>query len=592
MQIVLRNQHPTHLRITGVDDAHLALSPLERRLLDSAELSPFDLDTLIAKHSISVTPVPQAEKLDFLPGLAGGLMMAFFIFFSIITEDSPWLREALVPWIFFVGPLVILIILAGVALVLRVEKKRIYAWSVQAVSLFVILLIGIGLPAMATNQFLVIPKLVSPEGIGVEDLGRFLQFLFIVVVSLYPALLFYTFDRRQLSTLRERFYRDVFRLDPNVSTLHDVSVKYGEQIEEIFGPELPSTSGTLARGTRWPILLATLMITLGWILTLPPQIASPVAPAGADGRAAIDLLRLFVPQSSLVVFGFVGAYFFTINMILRRYMRRDLKPKAYSHISVRILVVIILAWVLSLVPLGQPWLLATAFLAGIVPDTFLTFIQETVRRQLTKDGSSERTWFVSLREKHPLTNLDGIDLYDRARLLDEGVANIESLAHHDFIDLVLETRIPVPRLVDWVDQAILYLHLVPQEAAVAADTQLTRARLHSYGIRTATDLETVIEKARDRCGKKCGDQSILLAVLGGDENQDSAQSAKAPPRLRIVLDALNGDDWLPNIRHWRASNASEQDMVEVLAPVHTQPQTVGEQVQTPDREVPDEGRSE
>ncbi len=36
---------------------------------------------------------------------------------------------------------------------------------------------------------------------------------------------------------------------------------------------------------------------------------------------------------------------------------------------------------------------------------------------------------------------------------------MEGLAHHDLIELLLQTRIPAPRLVDWTDQAILYLHV-------------------------------------------------------------------------------------------------------------------------------------
>lgn len=57
-----------------------------------------------------------------------------------------------------------------------------------------------------------------------------------------------------------------------------------------------------------------------------------------------------------------------------------------------------------------------------------------------------------------MTKPEGINLYHRARLMEEGVENIENLAHHDLVDLILRTRIPVSVLIDWVDQAILYLH--------------------------------------------------------------------------------------------------------------------------------------
>jgi hypothetical protein len=65
----------------------------------------------------------------------------------------------------------------------------------------------------------------------------------------------------------------------------------------------------------------------------------------------------------------------------------------------------------------------------------------------------------SLLERDPLTELEGVNLYDRARLSEEGVDNIENLAHHNMIHLLVQTRIPVSRLVDMFDQAILYLHL-------------------------------------------------------------------------------------------------------------------------------------
>ena len=52
----------------------------------------------------------------------------------------------------------------------------------------------------------------------------------------------------------------------------------------------------------------------------------------------------------------------------------------------------------------------------------------------------------------------GIDLYDRTRLDEEGVNNVEGLAHADIVDLMSSTRISAAQLVDWTDQVILYLH--------------------------------------------------------------------------------------------------------------------------------------
>src|SRR5690606_26118069 len=115
----------------------------------------------------------------------------------------------------------------------------------------------------------------------------------------------------------------------------------------------------------WPILVATLVITLGWILAL-----APVHDAGSPPDIATpgDLVRLFLPQPEPMVWGFLGAYFFTLNTVLHRYVRRDLKPSAYASIAVRILVAIILGWVLAILPWPAP-VSIFVFLVGIFPET-------------------------------------------------------------------------------------------------------------------------------------------------------------------------------------------------------------------------------
>ena len=38
---------------------------------------------------------------------------------------------------------------------------------------------------------------------------------------------------------------------------------------------------------------------------------------------------------------------------------------------------------------------------------------------------------------------------------------MQNLATANFVDVILHSRVPVGRLIDWVDQAILYMHLEP-----------------------------------------------------------------------------------------------------------------------------------
>ena len=58
---------------------------------------------------------------------------------------------------------------------------------------------------------------------------------------------------------------------------------------------------------------------------------------------------------AVATFAFLGAYFFAINLILRRYARDDLRPKAYSTITVRVIVAVLLGWLVEVVaPDGWP----------------------------------------------------------------------------------------------------------------------------------------------------------------------------------------------------------------------------------------------
>jgi hypothetical protein len=64
-----------------------------------------------------------------------------------------------------------------------------------------------------------------------------------------------------------------------------------------------------------------------------------------------------------------------------------------------------------------------------------------------------------LTPDYPLNQLDGLNVWYEARLVEEGIEDMQNLATANLVDVILHTRVPVGRLVDWVDQAQLYLHL-------------------------------------------------------------------------------------------------------------------------------------
>jgi len=64
-----------------------------------------------------------------------------------------------------------------------------------------------------------------------------------------------------------------------------------------------------------------------------------------------------------------------------------------------------------------------------------------------------------LASDYPLSQLDGLNSWYEDRLADENIDDMQNLATANSVDIILHTRVPVGRLVDWVDQAFLFLHL-------------------------------------------------------------------------------------------------------------------------------------
>jgi len=525
----IRNKTPSHLTLVGAGGEEVAFAPLQEVSIEDA--SAFDLNK--AEHQGLVrlgreAPQELGERIAIIV-FGGGFWLAVIAWFIGWYFDPPGgLTEgewSLSVWI------VAGVILAGIVLVMVIQTTNSLSFisrvTMQVVALLVILTIGLGLPAgtiyfFGEGQALLTEQDAKPLAL----FGRLIQLAFIAIASLLPVLLFFLFDRFQLATLRRRLYAALFRLDPTMSTEGEIDAKYGSQIAEVYGTESEGR-GRLAPGSRWPVLVCAVVITIGWIVALAPVGEAPSKPE--------EIMNILMPQPTAFVFGFLGAYFFSLRLIAIRYARGDLKPKAYSHIMTRILIVAILSWVLDVIFGGQSIvMLVLAFLFGITPDEFFTWLKEMIRTKTSlalKESLPES--IVPTPTTLPLTDIEGIDLYDRGRLESEGIVNIEGLAHHELIDLIIETRIPVPRLIDWIDQAILYLHLA------GGSERGGLAKLRNYGIRTASDLLKAWQAADDRKGKEL---VSFKQLLGGDQ---------PPYRLEVIRDSLLDDEWIEVVQAWR-----------------------------------------
>jgi hypothetical protein len=377
----------------------------------------------------------------------------------------------------------------------------------------------------------------NDHGAAVTLIGIGVQFMCIVGASALPVLLYFIFDRERMRTLRQRVTRSIFRLDPGVRTRGEIDAKYGQWLDEAFGRR--RSEARFLPGTRWPILIATAVITLGWAVAL-----LDTKPPTTDAQGA--LTALITPTPSAPTFAFLGAYFFTLNSVLRGFVRGDLRPKTYAQVSVRIVSSVVLAFTIERLVRGfggessSAGLLAFAFAAGIVPETVLIRLQEIMRGFVrTQQGRRQIDHASRTYETEPLTRLQGIDIYDRARLLDEGVTNVEGLAHHDLVELLLKTRIPATRLLDWVDQAILFIHCSRSCDEGAGDVSTAPSpltQLRGHGVRTATGLRRAYEEADDR--------EAFIRIVTTPRGK--------PPVIPVVLDAIKEETWIGALEHWRS----------------------------------------
>jgi hypothetical protein len=544
---MVRNLTPEPLHLRDRRDAEWVVPAHGRRAIDHSPRIEFGLQSEEGRGEVEVTEAPTRSPVDYSP-----LALWFFLvpgaLYAANEEGTPgWIGGAIAVAL----PLVWVLVMAA----RRREGLRGFfadlpALALQAMTFLIVLTFCVAVPAATLYYGADLQPVVSNvvDGNATREdyltvVCRTMQLVLISVASLLPALLYYQFDRDRLSTLRERFEHQIFRLDRKMNTIRDIDAKYGRQIDEIYGRERSGRSSRLPPGRRAPILVATVLIMLGWLLVLLNPDVDVV-----ENEA--EIAELFEPRHTAPAFAFLGAYFFTLFALLRGYVRRDLRPKSYSDISVRIVTVVILAWVLELLFVDDSSrLLVFAFVVGIVPQALLNRLRELsqswvswLRRTFSDRGSTsagangsqrkpDDAVAAALADPLPLTDLQGIDLYDRTRLASEGVTNIEALAHHDLIELMLLTRIPVPRLVDWTDQAILHLYVDQED----------RAALRRYGIRTASDLVHAYTSATED-DKAATTRDELLKILDADEGK--------PKRLGVIVEAMKDEAWMDNIRFW------------------------------------------
>lgn len=463
-----------------------------------------------------------------------------------------------------------------------------------------------------------------------------LRTVFLIVVCSLPALLYYLFIATKKSSLLNEFIINLSRLglrDPKrvpkplvfagleketENERKDRINTYIQKFEAVYGavptnlsamlldPTSPGitiqdthsgSTDTAGRSiftvdTTIPVIVATILIVLGWLITLPPwqgrlefgklstqtdvevqsnktteqptatptpipttatndssrpipsamaspqPSVSPTPPPLVVDAATERWLAVYTPVSSPVRFAFLGAYFFALQLLFRRYIRRDLRASAYVAVSLRIIIAVISVWVavevVAMAPASfvgseankqtvEKFLLVFGFVIGVFPRVAWQVIQSGLKRV----GS---IIVPSLETQLPLRDLDGLTVWHEARLEEEDIENIPNMATADLVDLFINTRFPADRIIDWVDQAILYTHLGPDP--VDEKTMYPRKHLAEHGIRNATSL--VEDYNSSKFHKDQDEFEKIIPVNGRIAIRSLVDAVGTHPNLKLI----------------------------------------------------------
>ena len=526
---VVTNLSDRRLRIARQDGGELWLPGLGSLQLEQEDVSKLQTEEWEREHLITLLHRDNENAYAAIGFAMFGLVAV------LIGLLIPWIASQLNHPLHYadqlkVGLSIVAALLTALILVVVVSAfGPLRAWFDRTVdfvgrlgTFLVILGVSFGLPGLAYLWW------DPTDGRTLTDLLYLLGAAFSVLAVLLPPSLYFLFARLRLPLVRRAFVRDVLALDASLRTSDEVAAKYSELIDDVFG--VGSAGALITAGV--PVVLCTMLVAIGWTVVLDTYGFGFPGPRGATAAQV---------QLEALIFAFLGSYFFGLQMLFRRYLRSDLAPKAYVHFAVRILVTSVMVWALSSVPVlttgpqkGLLYLLA--FTIGVVPETGYLLINRLLRNVVGKASPT-------LSERHSLNALEGVTLYDSARLMEEGIENVESLAHHNLPELMLRTRLPTPRLIDLVDQAALYLHLT--DSIESPTTALYTLR--GVGIRTATDLLCAMDAAGDDTGP--GKLAGLLS-----------HGANDVPRLPSIARVLKDDEWVADLQTWRRTRMRPEEV--------------------------------
>ncbi|MGZ4618330.1 MAG: hypothetical protein ACXV3F_06305 [Frankiaceae bacterium] len=249
-------------------------------------------------------------------------------------------------------------------------------------------------------------------------------------------------------------------------------------------------------------------------------------------------------------FGFLGAYFFTLGALVRRFFQNDLRVSAYVSALLRVIIVLILvaavdqAWQAEGQDPDVPSAAANlaAFMIGVFPAVGLQLIRQALATTLKVIRISD-----SLEPSMPLRQIDGLDIWTETRLIEIGIEDVQHLASANIVEILLGTHIRAERIVDWMDQALLLVRAGQPRQDNLKDKSSLYSDLRGLGVRSATGLLTFAEQWHLLAGPEdwlghSKQSAELRTALGGEQTL---------ARVSVIATDLFNDPNLRLVLHWK-----------------------------------------
>lgn len=241
-----------------------------------------------------------------------------------------------------------------------------------------------------------------------------------------------------------------------------------------------------------PVFLACVVVLATYSATNPYPIQKGVWTGVLEQIINVfnmdDLYSREILAGRYLFWGWMGAYIYSFNLIVRRFLSYDLTPNVYIYAASRFLLAFIVGAMTGTFMgtmntsggMGFDSNFATISLLmfgiGFFPDQGLNFIRINVKRLLGSEAGTAT--------EKPLSEVEGLSIWHQARLAQDGIENVQNLANADISELVASTPFTLNQIIDWVDQSILLTYATAEASSA----------LMKVGIQGAADVVMLCEE--------------------------------------------------------------------------------------------------